>query len=104
MFVADVVRGSLGVRVVLPTDGFSPHIMFGAGRQSCEPAVFVDGRFRPEGSSNLDAIVDVDDVRAVEVYRRGVDVPSQFVVTSDCGAILIWRGNGRRPQPQAPLR
>ena len=90
MFVADIVRSLPGVRLVR-TGGFSDRILLGTLRSSCEPSVYVDGRLRVEGTENLDAIVQADDVQAVEVYRYAAEVPMQFLAPPSCGAILIWR-------------
>jgi hypothetical protein len=91
----------------------------------CHPRVFVDnlvvirGDARPRGldvqgfretatEANrdpaerpeiaLDDVVQPDDVEAIEVYRRGVEVPARFGGTStqtQCGVIVIWTRSGR---------
>ena len=96
MMVADIVRSLPGVRLVR-TGGFSDKVLLGTVRSACEPSVYVDGRLRVEGTENLDAIVQADDVRAVEVYRYAAEVPAQFLSPVGCGAILIWRG----PRPSS---
>ena len=60
-------------------------------RRTKHLGMFVDGRLRVEGMENLDAIVQADDVQAVEVYRYAAEVPMQFLAPPSCGAILIWR-------------
>ncbi len=55
---------------------------------------------RPEIA--LDDVVQPEDVEAIEVYRRGVEVPVRFGGTStqtQCGVIVIWTRSGR-PRPQ----
>jgi hypothetical protein len=54
------------------------------------------GTKRPEIA--LDDVVIPEDVEAVEVYRRGLEVPARFGGTStstQCGVIVIWTRQGR---------
>jgi hypothetical protein len=78
------------------------------GGRLCAPAVIVDGlrasviagqRRRPGAPSevagsegNIEALVSLKDVDAVEVYRSPQQVPTQFggMGRTDCGAIVIW--------------
>jgi hypothetical protein len=55
-----------------------------------------DATDRPEIA--LDDVVQPDDVEAIEVYRRGLEVPVRFGGTStqtQCGVIVIWTRSGR---------
>lgn len=68
--------------------------VFGAREQATEVAG--SGMKRPEIS--LDDVVMPEDVEAVEVYRRGLEVPAKFGGTSistQCGVIVIWTRRGR---------
>lgn len=74
----------------------------------CAPVVVVDGlmasviegqRRRPGGANeisgsegNLEALVSLKDVEAIEVYRGSQGLPPQFAPMSqgNCGAIVIW--------------
>lgn len=75
------------------------------GGSLCAPAVLVDGllvstvegrrgRAGPIVGSegDIEGLVALPDVEAVEVYRGGGEIPGQFagMVRRECGAILIW--------------
>lgn len=69
----------------------------GTGGLDCNPAVFVDGALvRPGGQGNrqytpFNEIVSPEQVEAVEVYRRGSEVPARFSGEwATCGVIAIW--------------
>jgi len=93
---------------------------------ACHPRVFIDGllvirgdaRVRgtdiygfPEATEvqgdpskrpeiDLDDVVMPQDIEAIEVYRRGSEVPARFGGTStgtQCGVIVIWTRRGWRP-------
>jgi hypothetical protein len=75
------------------------------GGSLCAPAVLVDGilastvegrrgRAGPIVGSegDIEGLVALKDVEAVEVYRGGGEIPGQFagMVRRECGAIIIW--------------
>ena len=79
----------------------------------CPMAVLVDGRqICPNGgclrddpgksglddqnSVLIDQIISADAVAGIEVYKRGGNMPSDFHVDGECGAIAIWTGS-RKP-------
>lgn len=67
--------------------------VFGAREEATE--VQGAGTKRPEIA--LDDVVMPEDVEAVEVYRRGLEVPAKFGGTSisaQCGVIVIWTRRG----------
>lgn len=71
---------------------YGDRIRLGTPRKSCEPSVFVDGvRQLTSSTGDIDALVDVQDIRTVELYRWGWEVPPQFDAPTECGALLIWR-------------
>lgn len=71
---------------------FGDRILLGTSRKSCEPTVFIDGvRQRTINMGDIDGLVDVQDIRTIELYRWGFEVPVQFDAPTECGAILIWR-------------
>lgn len=96
-YVADIVRSTPGV-FVKPSGSFSDRITLGIGRSECAPSVIIDGRYIPMNSADLDGYLAAENVRAVEVYRRYLDIPPQFNAPSGCGALVFWRGQ-RQPLP-----
>lgn len=86
----------------------SDRILIQDGGALCTPSVVVDGllssviegqRRRPGAPSeisgsegNVEALVNLKDVEAIEVYRSAEEIPSQFGAMSwgGCGAIIIW--------------
>jgi len=70
--------------------------VFGGREEDTE--VQGSGTKRPEIA--LDDVVMPEDVEAVEVYRRGIEVPARFggtSVSAQCGVIVIWTRRGRTP-------
>jgi hypothetical protein len=57
---------------------------------SCTPPVFLDG-IPVMSDGDLDALVLLRDVEAVEVYRGSAELPLQYGGSNGaCGAIVIW--------------
>ena len=96
MHAGEAVRQVPGVRVI-PTRGFSPRILLRASRGYCAPNLFIDGVDRDTMSTDLDGMVDLTAIVAIEVYLRVEDVPPEFPVplVPACGAIVIWTRNSR---------
>jgi len=90
---ADIMR-SLPSVVVLPVKSFSAKFYTRFGRKQCEPSVWVDGVKVLSRTQDLDAYVDVSNVRAAEVYSSPAEVPAGFAGDPFCGAVIIWT---RRP-------
>jgi hypothetical protein len=84
-----------------------------AGGGTCPMAVVIDGRVvcpnggclrsdpTKSGMTDLNAVlidqvVDLGSVAGIEVYKRGGNMPSDFHVDGECGAIAIWTGNRKR--------
>jgi hypothetical protein len=59
---------------------------------SCIPAFFVDGFPLISDDGDVDALISLADVEAVEVYRGGAELPLQYggTMTGGCGAVVIW--------------
>jgi hypothetical protein len=83
--LSDVIRDLPGVRL-LP----SPSSAVSAVRfRNCQPLIWVDA-VRNVGDE-LDAVVSIGDVEAMEVYVSPGTVPAQFRdMRQPCGAILVW--------------
>jgi hypothetical protein len=96
LFVSDLFRLTPGVRI-LPRGQM--HFQ-SIGGLYCVPVVFLDGqRLAGMGNVPIDAMVNVEDIRAIEAYTRGSQVPAQFKTLDGCGSIVIWTGARRRRQP-----
>jgi hypothetical protein len=80
---------------------------------SCSMAIIMDGRqvcpasgcHFDDGSRNgltdmnsvlIDQIFDINSVAGIEVYKRGGNMPTDFHVDGECGAVAIWTGT-RKP-------
>lgn len=98
LYVTDLLRMTAGVRVL--TGG---RVMFraGSGGQDCAPSVFVDGlQVAGVEQVGLDAFLSVQDIRGMEVYTRGAQVPVEFTREGNCGALVVWTG----PRSRSTLR
>jgi hypothetical protein len=70
------------------------------GRQVC-PAMGCQGTvgagtITDQKAVLIDEVVDLGSVAAIEVYKRGGNMPSDFHVNGDCGIVAIWTGS-RKP-------
>ncbi len=95
-YMSDLLRMTPGVQIARG-QGFGDRVLMrGTGFNAyCAPTVFLDGMRVFNVDGDLDAIVNVQDVRAIEVYTRGGSVPVQFQTLEGCGALVVWTG-GRR--------
>ena len=75
----------------------------------CGMAVIIDGRqVCPTGGCNMfdthagltdqnsvliDQVIDISSVAGIEVYRRGGNMPTDFHVDGECGAVALWTGS-----------
>jgi hypothetical protein len=79
----NVVPGSSGKRV----------LMTGSAGQ-CSPRIYVDGMLVSTDGRELDRMVPLSALEAMEVYQSGAQVPLQWSGTmqtdSSCGAIVAW--------------
>ncbi|MCC6927717.1 MAG: carboxypeptidase regulatory-like domain-containing protein [Gemmatimonadaceae bacterium] len=88
---SDLLRGIAGVDVVT-TDGVRAVKMRGSdGEARCEPELVVDGLRLPRYESDIDHLIPVSIVRALEVYPRRIQAPVEFQAP-DCGSIVVWTG------------
>lgn len=90
--VTDVLRGRSGVNVI--RDSGNNPVIFGrslTGTGYCAMGILIDGVYVSTLESGIDRLVNTQDVRAIEVYKSGPSVPSEFQRReTDCGAVLIW--------------
>jgi hypothetical protein len=60
---------------------------------SCPLAVVLDGK-QIYGDVNVDALINVNDVMAIEVYERGGNIPIGLQVNdTKCGVVAFWTGS-----------
>jgi hypothetical protein len=98
LYVTDLLRMTAGARVL--TGG---RVVFraGGGGQECTPSLFVDGlQVSGVEQIGLDAVLSAQDIRAMEVYTRGAQVPVEFAREGNCGALIVWTG----PRSRTTLR
>ena len=83
--LSEVIRDVPGVRLVSAPTGTVTAVRF----RGCQPLVWVDA-LRNVGEE-LDAVVAIGDVAAMEVYVSPASVPAQFRdMRQPCGAVLVW--------------
>jgi hypothetical protein len=101
--LSSLLRRVAGVRVVQSQFG-NPAIYMRRdqflsirGRSNaCGPDVYRDGMLIHEGGrgrpAEVDAIAQVSEIEAIEIYRSGAEVPVEFEPNGigSCGAIVIW--------------
>ena len=67
------------------------------GSGYCRPDIWIDGsRITNDELFPFDMMVQVNDVRAVEVYAHQGTVPPDLASTSGCGVIGVWTGARRK--------
>ena len=93
---SDLFRTVSGVKLI--RDSGTPTIVSNRlGPMNCPLRVFIDGSNYPLYGQSLDALVQVGDIGAIEVYAGGATVPPQFGGReSTCGVIAIWTRHGQR--------
>jgi hypothetical protein len=108
--LSTLLGGVNGISIIRTSNGNSV-VVSGAGG-SCPLAIIIDGRqVCPGGGCNfqdyshgvtdvnavlIDQVIDVNSVAGVEVYRRGGNMPSDFHVDGECGALALWTGTRKR--------
>ena len=91
IFMADIFRTVPGISIATGQSAQGRVLMRGnAG--TCAPAVFLNGMNVQVPDGNLDAIMNSQEVMAVEVYSRTSSVPPQFDSRNGCGSIVVWTG------------
>jgi hypothetical protein len=101
---ADLFRGIPGVAVNTPGGGLNAFtgesVRFYDARGVCTPTVYVDGSRQPPtftANASIDMIVPLQDLEAVEVYRRPSEIPVEYGALGTntgadvvCGVLLLW--------------
>jgi hypothetical protein len=86
--------------VTSSTGGSCPMAIIVDGRQVCPTAGcnFLDYSrgLNDQNSVLIDQVIDVNSVAGIEVYRRGGNMPTDFHVDGECGAVAFWTGSRKR--------
>ncbi len=99
-FMSDLLRSTPGITVTPgQLSGDKVTMRGSSGPGTCVPAVYLNGAPAYMEDGNLDAIVNTQDIVAMEVYTRTGSMPIQFQQQNGCGSIVIWTG---RRQPSKP--
>lgn len=89
---SDLLRGLPNVTIGRMEYGRAEVFLGDGGRFRCPPALYLDGVY--QAGMQFDDLPK-EDLGAVEVYRRDVETPMEFMRTgSTCGAIVVWTPDG----------
>ncbi|WP_419162224.1 carboxypeptidase-like regulatory domain-containing protein [Candidatus Palauibacter sp.] len=89
---SDLLRGLPNVSIGRIEYGRATIYLGDGARLGCEPALYLDGMY--QAGMQFDDLPR-EDLGAVEVYRREVETPMEFMRTgSTCGAIVVWTPDG----------
>lgn len=89
---SDLVRGLPNVSVGRIEYGRAEIFLGDGARLGCPPALYLDGMY--QAGMQFDDLPK-EDLGAVEVYRRDIETPMEFMRTgSTCGAIVVWTPSG----------
>ena len=89
---SDLLRGEPGVSVGRIQYGRAEVFMGQGASLSCPPALYLDGMY--QAGMQFDDLPR-EDLGAVEIYKRDLETPMQFMRTSStCGAIVVWTPDG----------
>jgi len=83
----DGMLGESGVQVVCRVGSCLP--IGSDGARQCVMSLYLDGLRLPSASLNQ---IRLDDLAGVEVYKQGLDVPTEFRSSfrNTCGAVVAW--------------
>jgi hypothetical protein len=99
-----------GINGIATTRTSGGHTVVASPSGSCAMAIIIDGRqvcpslgchnnagpLSDQNSVLIDEVLDIYSVAGVEVYRRGGNMPSDFHVDGECGAVAFWTGSRKR--------
>ncbi len=89
---SDLLRGLPNVSVGRIEYGRAEIFLGEGARLGCPPALYLDGMY--QAGMQFDDL-EKEVLGAVEVYRRDVETPMEFMRTgSTCGAIVVWTPDG----------
>ena len=84
---SDLLRGLPGVTVSRIQHNRATVRFRGFSQSNCAPALYLDGVY--QAGMEFDDLPR-DELGAVEVYRRELEIPGEYIRQSKCGAILVW--------------
>ena len=72
-------------------DAASDNLLNAPGAAVCKVSYFIDGAPFDPSPGSIDAVVRLQDIAAMEIYRSVSEVPMQFMNgNAQCGVIVIW--------------
>ncbi len=86
-------RGLAGdTRSLVITSHRAVGLPYGPAGGECPPLIFVDGTFVGNArDADIDALLAVGTIEAIEFYEGGVEVPGEFMRNgSSCGVVAAW--------------
>ena len=97
--VTRMLQGLNGVKLVCDMSGncaiystSQTSLQVGGG---CPMAILLDGN-QMYGAVNVDQLINVADVMAIEVYARGGNMPISLQANdTNCGVVAFWTGSRR---------
>jgi len=108
--VSSMLGGVNGLNSTRTSNGNT--VLTSSGGGNCPMAIIIDGRkVCPAGDCNfqdyskgltdmnavlIDQVIDINSVAGVEVYKRCGNMPSDFHVDGECGAVAFWTGSRKR--------
>lgn len=86
--VEHLMRGMVAVDFVKNPDSMTNLLTL----RGCTANVFVDGLLIPQGQGfDIDDLVPIGQLAAVEIYRNDVGVPFEFMnIGNQCGSVVFW--------------
>ena len=96
--MSDLLRLAPGFRVSRDRRGSGTRVSSRGNTGSCRMRMYLDGMAVEMIENNLDLMVRVDDVEAVELYRGVSTAPAEFSGAdlrgdAACGVIVVWTRN-----------
>lgn len=94
----DLFRALPGVQVMWDGTGYVVQMARGATMGSCPVQYYIDGAPFLSQGSDLDQLVNPNDIEGIEIYKSGAETPAQFQGTGGgpCGTVVIWTRRGGR--------
>jgi hypothetical protein len=86
-------------RVDVIQEGSRSRITMEGTMGTCSPPIYVDGVLISRDGTDLDQVVNMLSIEALEIYRGPAEVPLQWGGTGSngCGVVVAWTKQGRKP-------